>query len=42
MNVLVAISQVRFRNCVLTTGSGVLSGATVFTSLGAGVGSVFD
>ena len=40
-NVLAAISQVRFRNCVLKTGIGILPGAIVFTSLGVGLESMF-
>ena len=42
VNVLAAISQVRFRNCVLKTGIGILPGAIVFTSLGVGLEFLFD
>ena len=41
-NVLEAISEVRFRNFVLTTGIGILPGAIVFTSLGVGLETLFD
>lgn len=42
VNLLAAISRVGFRNFVLTTSVGILPGAIVFTSIGVGLGSVFD
>ena len=42
VNLLAAISRVGFRNFVLTTSVGILPGAIVFTSMGVGLGSVFD
>ena len=42
VNLLAAISRVGFRTFVLTTSVGILPGAIVFTSIGVGLGSVFD
>ena len=42
VNLLAAISRVGFRNFVLTTSVGILPGAIVFTSIGVGLGYVFD
>ena len=42
VNLLAAISRVGFRNFVLTASVGILPGAIVFTSIGVGLGSVFD
>ena len=42
VNLLAAISRVGLRNFVLTTSVGILPGAIVFTSIGVGLGSVFD
>lgn len=41
-NLLPALVGVRFRNFVLTTVLGIIPGALVFTSIGVGVGEVFD
>ena len=42
MNVLVAISQVRFRIFVITTGIGILLRAFIVNSLGVGLESLLD
>ncbi|MBN9678280.1 TVP38/TMEM64 family protein [Salipiger bermudensis] len=41
-NLLPALVGVQFRNFVLTTALGIIPGALVFTSIGVGVGEVFD
>ena len=41
-NLLPALVGVQFRNFVLTTVLGIIPGALVFTSIGVGVGEVFD
>lgn len=41
-NVLPALVNVRLRNYVLTTVIGIVPGALVFTSVGTGLGAVFD
>jgi uncharacterized membrane protein YdjX (TVP38/TMEM64 family) len=41
-NLLPALVNVRFRNFLLTTALGIIPGALVFTSIGVGVGEVFD
>ena len=42
VNVLAAISQVRFRICVITTDIGILPRAFIVNSLGVGLESLFD
>ncbi|WGW05271.1 TVP38/TMEM64 family protein [Tropicibacter oceani] len=41
-NLLPALVGVKFRNFVLTTALGIIPGAFVFTSIGVGLGEVFD
>jgi len=41
-NLLPALVGVKFRNFVLTTVIGIIPGALVFTSIGVGLGEVFD
>lgn len=41
-NLLPALVGVRFRNFLLTTALGIIPGALVFTSIGVGLGEVFD
>ncbi|ETX14939.1 membrane protein [Roseivivax halodurans JCM 10272] len=41
-NLVPALVGVRFRNFLLTTALGIVPGAFVFTSIGVGVGEVFD
>lgn len=41
-NLVPALVGVRFRNFLLTTAVGIVPGAFVFTSIGVGVGEVFD
>ncbi|WP_234988809.1 TVP38/TMEM64 family protein [Tropicibacter naphthalenivorans] len=41
-NLLPALVGVKFRNFVLTTALGIIPGAIVFTSIGVGLGEVFD
>ncbi len=41
-NLVPALVGVKFRNFVLTTALGIVPGAFVFTSIGVGVGEVFD
>lgn len=41
-NLLPALVGVKFRNFVMTTALGIIPGAFVFTSIGVGLGEVFD
>ncbi len=41
-NLLPALVGVKFRNFVWTTALGIVPGALVFTSIGVGLGQVFD
>ncbi len=41
-NLLPALVGVKFRNFLLTTALGIIPGAIVFTSIGVGLGEVFD
>lgn len=41
-NLLPALVGVKLRNFLLTTGLGIIPGALVFTSIGVGLGEVFD
>ncbi|WP_425099960.1 TVP38/TMEM64 family protein [Tropicibacter sp. S64] len=41
-NLLPALVGVKFRNFLLTTALGIIPGALVFTSIGVGLGEVFD
>ena len=41
-NLLPALVGVRFRNFVLTTALGIIPGALIFTSVGVGLGAIFD
>lgn len=41
-NLLPALVGVKFRNFVMTTALGIIPGALVFTSIGVGLGEVFD
>ncbi|KUF12484.1 TVP38/TMEM64 family protein [Pseudoponticoccus marisrubri] len=41
-NLIPALVGVKFRNFLLTTGLGIIPGALVYTSIGVGLGEVFD
>ena len=42
VNLLVLISQVKFRHFVLTTGRGIFPGEIIFTSIRVGLGHLFE